>query len=180
MLQVTAALSNIRWLVAIDESVLQVTDAAIEFIIGSWMVGNAGLSSVFMGPNECSTPCVHAGWEWKGNQLNYSQFRADVGCPLGSAQQGAEPASMGPSLDGHDHSSSCGGVWWRKYSKSIVFVNPRPAPGPPCEAKLEVREGGWRHLNGTSMPITALSVSVAAASANEARVTLSTSSASPI
>eukprot|EP01050_Picozoa_sp_SAG11_P006047 SAG11_NODE_454_length_9347_cov_4.117539_5_plen_1638_part_00 len=137
-----------------------VTDVAIEFIIGSWMMGNEGLSSVFMGPNGCSTPCVHSGWTWKGNQNNYSQFHAAIGTPQGSPQKGVAAAAVGGAIS----SGACGGVWWRNFSNAIAFVNPQPAPGLPCVVQLlEDRE--WQHLNGTPMVAPARTVPIAAASA---------------
>ena len=181
-----------------------VSDVAIEYIIGSWMMGNEGLSSVFMGPNDCSTPCVHAGWHWRGHQLNYTQFHAAIGRPVGSPRRlvdgggasaaGALARAEVEEGEGVDHPAiaatasqaedggegeeqegsfpsrmmSCSGVWWRPYSKSIVFVNPQPVPGLPCVAKLRVngtQRGGWRHLDGTAVPSGVSSVSIAAASA---------------
>jgi hypothetical protein len=141
-----------------------VTDAAIEWIIGSWMMGNEGLSSVFMGPNDCgSIPCVHAGWAWKGNQNNYTQFHAAIGSPLGSPQKGVAAALVGEAAaSGYDMQEACSGVWWRNYSHAVALVNPQPAPGLPCMVQLEERE--WQHLNGTAAA-PGKTVSVAAASA---------------
>jgi hypothetical protein len=191
-----------------------VSDEAIEYIVASWMMGNEGLSSVFMGPNDCPNPCVHAGWRWRGHQLNYSQFHAAIGRPAGSprrlvvgggggASAAGAAAGAGAGAEegaGADHPAraatasqaegggeekeeeegeggaeegssmmSCSGVWWRLYSKSIVFVNPQPVPGLPCVAKLPQvdgrRRGVWRHLDGTAVPSGVSSVSIAPASA---------------
>ena len=114
----------------------------IDYLIGSWLLGNEGLSAVFMGPNDCAPPCIFDGW--KHNMLNYSQFTAQVGEPLGSACKGTVPSAL--SATPEPGSPQCAGVWSRNFSKALVFVNPQPE-GPPCVLRLD--PGEYTRLDGT-------------------------------
>ena len=117
-------------------------DAVLDYIIGSWMLGNEGLSSVFLGPNDCAAPylepngdCVFPGW--KGNMQNYSQFSAPIGTPLGAAEKGGKGAG-------------CGSIWHREYTAAVVFLNPTPA-NQSCMVELDTSTWQYSRLDGTAV-----------------------------
>ena len=132
-----------------------ITPAVLDYIIGSWMVGNEGLSAVFLAPNDCPRPCKFD--TWKGNMLNYSQFFAPIGYPLG------------PATRGH---LGCAGVWSRNYSGAVVYVNPQPVldsqharSGSSADACAVHLEAGWRYTRLDLSPIHTLTLPLPNASA---------------
>ena len=98
-----------------------------------------------MGPNDCSkNPCVFEGW--KGNMLDYEEFFASVGEPLGSAEPRGE------------------GCWERKFTRALVVLNPQPAGGEAgsCAVTLQP-EVGYTDLQGRAVSGAGLAVAPASA-----------------
>ena len=98
-----------------------------------------------MGPNDCSkNPCVFEGW--KGNMLDYEEFFASVGEPLGSAEPRGE------------------GCWERNFTRALVVLNPQPAGGEagPCAVTLQP-EVGYTDLQGRAVSGAGLAVAPASA-----------------
>ena len=128
-----------------------VTVAAIEYIVASWLLGNEGRAAVYMGPNDCAPPfmgpggCAFEGW--RGSQLNYSQFAANVGTPLARAAKREVGAAAG--------------CWTRTFARALAVVNPQA--GAACYIVLQW--SAWRYTDMQGKEVQGPSIRVPAASA---------------
>lgn len=124
----------------------EITPAVLDYIIGSWLIGNLGLSALFLGPNECTAACFFP--SLRGNMPNYSQFFAAVGSPTSPpvGPTGAERTRLNPTLAEATIATTglspagCEWVWSRNYTKAVIYVNPKPV-GPSSQKSHLTGEG---------------------------------------
>ena len=133
--------------------------SSIEYMLASYLMANVGHASLFVWPaNECpwadpagsgaapaGAPCAcaetHEGCA--SGMLNYSQFRANVGTPLGDMEavraRSSPNASSTPGLK----------VWLRQMSGALVLVHNMNHTAPEAFVDLPALPRGYAYASLT-------------------------------